>query len=81
MGTLDLSAALRLPWRAASEAGAMVYRGIAGSVNSMAAAAAQALERVRQRRDLQALDDRMLKDIGLSRSDAEREGRRPFWVG
>ena len=33
----------------------------------------------RQRRELLALDDRMLKDIGLSRADAFREGRKPFW--
>lgn len=31
------------------------------------------VERWRQRRLLLALDDRMLKDIGLSRCDAERE--------
>jgi uncharacterized protein YjiS (DUF1127 family) len=33
----------------------------------------------RQRRALLALDERMLKDIGISRGEAEREGRRPFW--
>jgi Domain of unknown function (DUF1127) len=32
----------------------------------------------RQRRDLLALDDRMLKDVGLSRADAWKEGRRDF---
>ncbi|MGB5065659.1 MAG: DUF1127 domain-containing protein [Candidatus Competibacter sp.] len=26
-----------------------------------------------------ALDDRMLKDIGISRTDALREGSKPFW--
>ena len=25
------------------------------------------------------LDDRMLKDIGITRGEAEREARRPFW--
>lgn len=30
-------------------------------------------ERRRQRRALLAMDDRLLKDIGLSRADAERE--------
>jgi uncharacterized protein YjiS (DUF1127 family) len=34
---------------------------------------------VRQRRALRALDDRMLRDIGLSRADVEREATRPFW--
>lgn len=33
----------------------------------------------RQRRELLALDDRTLKDIGISRADAFREGSKPFW--
>lgn len=32
-----------------------------------------------QRRQLAALSDAALKDIGLSRLDAEQEARRPFW--
>lgn len=36
-------------------------------------------ERARQRRALLALDDRLLKDIGVSRADALHEGRKPFW--
>ena len=36
-------------------------------------------ERSRQRRALLALDDRMLKDIGISRAEARQEGRKPFW--
>jgi uncharacterized protein YjiS (DUF1127 family) len=36
-------------------------------------------ELAQQRRRLLALDDRMLKDIGLTRADACREGARPFW--
>jgi len=35
--------------------------------------ASAALERWHQRRRLLALDDRMLRDIGISRCDAERE--------
>ncbi|GAB2797701.1 hypothetical protein GCM10027040_25470 [Halomonas shantousis] len=31
------------------------------------------------RRQLLSLDVRQLKDIGLSRFDAEQEGRKPFW--
>lgn len=31
------------------------------------------------RRQLMALDDRLLKDIGISRCDAEHEFRKPFW--
>jgi uncharacterized protein YjiS (DUF1127 family) len=35
--------------------------------------------RVTQRRTLATLDDHMLKDIGLSRVDVEREISKPFW--
>ena len=32
-------------------------------------------------RDLRSLDDRLLRDIGVSRADAERAIRRPgFWI-
>ena len=33
----------------------------------------------RQRRELAGLSDETLRDIGLSRVDALREARRPFW--
>ncbi|MBO3274622.1 DUF1127 domain-containing protein [Pseudomonas schmalbachii] len=33
----------------------------------------------RQRRQLAALSDYMLKDIGLTRADIEQEIERPFW--
>jgi uncharacterized protein YjiS (DUF1127 family) len=36
-------------------------------------------DRSRQRHHLESLDDYMLKDIGLSRADAEREVAKPFW--
>jgi uncharacterized protein YjiS (DUF1127 family) len=35
--------------------------------------------RAAERHLLAALDDRMLKDIGLSRADVEREIRKRFW--
>ncbi len=38
-------------------------------------------ERARQRRHLHALDDRMLKDIGLTRADVEFEAQKHFWRG
>jgi uncharacterized protein YjiS (DUF1127 family) len=44
----------------------------------------QARERARQHQALLKLDDRMLKDIGISRCDAEREIRGSFarwWWG
>jgi uncharacterized protein YjiS (DUF1127 family) len=33
----------------------------------------------RERRALRRVDAAMLKDIGLSRADVEREAGRPFW--
>ena len=36
-------------------------------------------ERSYQRGQLAQLDDRMLKDIGLSRSEAAHEAGKPFW--
>ena len=38
-----------------------------------------AMDRARQRRALAGLDDRMLKDIGISRYDVEREIRKRPW--
>jgi uncharacterized protein YjiS (DUF1127 family) len=35
--------------------------------------------RVRERQELAGLDDRMLRDIGLTRADVCREYRKPFW--
>ncbi|MGE0162919.1 MAG: DUF1127 domain-containing protein [Dongiaceae bacterium] len=54
-----------------------------GTIGALAAGlAAWAMfwsERTRQRRRLAALDDRILKDIGLSRADVMSESDKPFW--
>jgi uncharacterized protein YjiS (DUF1127 family) len=34
-----------------------------------------------QRRQLLEMDDRQLKDIGITREQAEHEGRKPLWKG
>jgi len=39
----------------------------------------QWIERVRQRQALATLDDRMLRDIGVTRVEAVRECEKPFW--
>lgn len=40
---------------------------------------AVAYRRHRQRYDLAQLDDRMLRDMGISRLDVDREANKPFW--
>ncbi len=35
--------------------------------------------RYRSRHQLKMMSDHMCKDIGISRADAWREGRKPFW--
>ncbi len=37
------------------------------------------VDRVNQRKQLAKLDDRMLKDIGITRIEANREIAKPFW--
>jgi uncharacterized protein YjiS (DUF1127 family) len=62
----------------------------ANVLRSIAGAAARALwgmldilltwqDNARQRHELLALDDYMLKDIGISRAQADLEGSKPFW--
>ena len=36
-------------------------------------------DRERQRHQLRRLDDRLLKDMGLSRADVKHEAVKPFW--
>lgn len=36
-------------------------------------------ENRRSRRQLLALDDRLLNDIGVTRAQAQKEGRKAFW--
>lgn len=38
------------------------------------------IERSRERRALANLDDRLLDDVGISRSEATREIAKPFWL-
>ena len=36
--------------------------------------------RANERHVLMTLDQRMLRDIGVSPTDADREARKPFWI-
>ena len=59
--------------------GARRDRSIAGGLSRAVTFFFEAVERQRTRRDLASLDDRMLRDIGLSRYEVEMEMRRPWW--
>lgn len=50
-------------------------------LHSFATAYRLCRERCRQRRQLLEMDDRQLKDIGITREQAEQEGRKPLWEG
>jgi len=58
-------------------------RASAGPLAALAASVRRRLvrwcERTRERRALAALDDWLLKDMGVSRSDAMRECDKAFW--
>ena len=48
-------------------------------LNRLLSAISHYQKRQCSRQRLLMLDDHLLKDIGLSRADAEREGRKSFW--
>lgn len=48
-------------------------------VGSSVAALFSWVERARQRRQLCSLNERMLKDIGITRAEAEGERAKAFW--
>jgi uncharacterized protein YjiS (DUF1127 family) len=54
---------------------------ISGGAVSIAAILGRWIARHEQRQSLLELDDRLLRDIGISRGDARREAERPFWRG
>jgi uncharacterized protein YjiS (DUF1127 family) len=60
----------------------LIRQGVARAPMPLLKALAQAIvryRRQRQRTSLAQLDDRMLRDMGISRLEAERESRKPFW--
>lgn len=61
--------------QAAEQGGSRVL----GALATLGAAVSQALARQRARRELTRLDEHMLRDIGLSRSQALFESDKPFW--
>ena len=54
-------------------------RGLSGAVSRIPATLREWRRRVHDRARLAELDERMLKDIGLTRADAEFLINKPFW--
>lgn len=57
----------------------MRFPALAAALARVADAVSAWGERARQRRDVLGLPDHLLKDIGISRADAEAEAMKPFW--
>ena len=53
--------------------------GLRRALAKVAVRAGACADRVRQRRALAALDDRLLRDIGVTARDAAQETGKPFW--
>jgi uncharacterized protein YjiS (DUF1127 family) len=54
-------------------------RELSDRLSHQAKAVRLSIYRGRQRRALGALDDRLLRDVGLTRAEARRECAKPFW--
>jgi uncharacterized protein YjiS (DUF1127 family) len=54
-------------------------RSVGRFVTAIATRLAEWHERAEQRTHLAGMDDRMLKDIGVTSVDAVRESSKPFW--
>lgn len=55
------------------------HAGLLGLVLAICARVESWIDRARERRGLAQLTDRELRDIGISRYEAEQEWRKPFW--
>jgi uncharacterized protein YjiS (DUF1127 family) len=64
---------LREPWLATA------WRSLDAALQHAVDAILTWRERARTRRQLVMLDDRLLKDIGITRLDAQGEAEKPFW--
>lgn len=62
-----------------SSAGRMTVRSLVDRLVGAVLRLEDMLEKRRSRLALYELSDEQLKDIGISRADAYREARRPFW--
>ena len=58
---------------------AVLLRKLDRGITAVLGALYDSRQRVAERHLLAALDDRMLKDLGLNRCDVEHEVRKRFW--
>jgi uncharacterized protein YjiS (DUF1127 family) len=58
----------------------VALRGLGEACRRVAEIGLTWTDRARQRRQLTALSDHMLRDIGLTRADAWAEADKPFWL-
>ena len=54
-------------------------RSVAHAFGAVAAVYLRWADRIRERQHLEQLDDRLLRDVGLTRHDLGRIVHRPFW--
>ncbi len=69
----------RVPERQAFAALSDTGRAASPIVSGIAAMLCRRVRRHRQRRTLSELSDWQLRDVGLSRQEAEDEAGKPFW--
>lgn len=55
------------------------YKGLGMTLHKLGQLVMLAVKVSKQRRDLKCLPAEQLMDIGISKSQAEREANRPFW--
>ena len=55
------------------------FLSVAGAFAALAALHQRWADRIRERQHLEQLDDRLLRDVGLTRHDLGRIVNRPFW--
>lgn len=66
-------------WSASAPAEAAVWPAVFALLRRTFRRAARRREHARQRHALLRLDDRLLRDVGLTRAEVEAEAGRPFW--
>ena len=77
----DITEDNRLPWRRSEDLGAPVSLSVImkGMLAGFVDCVISWQQRASERHHLRGLDDRLLKDIGITRADVDNEVSKPFW--